>query len=102
MLLNAEALRIAVLAEILEDMRRRLQQAQQSEEHLSQLKDEFLATASHELRTPVAALSMPIQLQLGRIRRGKEVDHQAGLEEIQRHSERLEGLVSRLPSVWRR
>jgi two-component system, OmpR family, sensor kinase len=87
---------VRVLAETLEDMRSRLQQSQQSEEHLSQLKDEFLATASHELRTPVAALSMLIQLQLSRLRRGQTVDHQAALQEIQRHTERLEDLVTRL------
>jgi two-component system, OmpR family, sensor kinase len=87
---------VRVLAETLEDMRRRLQQAQQSEEHLSQLKDEFLATASHELRSPVAALSMLVQLQLSRLRRGTQVDHQAALQEIKSHTERLEGLVTRL------
>ena len=87
---------VRVLAETLETMRRRLLQAQESEERLSQLKDEFLATASHELRTPVAALSMLVQLQQSRLRRGKEVDHEAALQEIQNHTERLEGLVARL------
>jgi signal transduction histidine kinase len=87
---------VRVLAETLEDMRRRLRRAQQSEERLSQLKDEFLATASHELRSPVAALSMLIQLQLHRLRRGQTVDQQAALQEIQHHTERLEGLVTRL------
>jgi signal transduction histidine kinase len=87
---------VRMLAETLEDMRRRLQQAQESEERLSQLKDEFLAVASHELRTPVSALSLLVQLQLSRLRRGQPVDHQATLEEIHTHTERLHGLVSRL------
>jgi signal transduction histidine kinase len=87
---------VRVLAETLEEMRQRFQTAQESEERLSQMKDEFLATASHELRTPVAALSMLTQLVLSRLRRGQQFDQVAAMEEIKSHAERLERLVSRL------
>ena len=87
---------VRVLAKTLDEMRGRLRQVQADEEHLSRLKDEFLATASHELRSPVSALAMSSQLWLSRVRRGQTVDLDAAFSDIQAHSKRLQTLVNRL------
>jgi len=87
---------VRVLAQTLDEMRGRLRQVQADEERLSRLKDEFLATASHELRSPVSALAMSSQLWLARIRRGQAIDPEAAFTDIQEHSARLQTLVARL------
>jgi signal transduction histidine kinase len=87
---------VRVLAKAFDDMRRRLLEAQDSEAELSRRKDEFLAIASHELRTPVAALTALTQLQRSRLARGQEIsDHQA-LGDIHEQLERLARLVAQL------
>jgi signal transduction histidine kinase len=87
---------VRILAKALDDMRRRLQEAQDSEAELSRRKDEFLAIASHELRTPVAALTALTQLQRSRLARGQQIsDHQA-LGQIHEQLERLARLVAQL------
>ena len=87
---------VRVLARTLDEMRGRLRQVQADEERLSRLKDEFLATASHELRSPVSALAMSSQLWLARLRRGQAIDPEAAFTDIQAHSARLQTLVARL------
>jgi signal transduction histidine kinase len=87
---------VRVLAHTLDEMRGRLRQVQAEEERLSRLKDEFVATASHELRSPVSALAMATQLWLARLRRGQAVDPEAAFADMQAHSARLQALVGRL------
>jgi signal transduction histidine kinase len=87
---------VQVLAQNLDTMRTRLKRARDAEEELSRLKDDFLAIASHELRTPVAALSALTQLQRKRLERGVAIDYDEALTEIHCHLDRLAGLAGRL------
>jgi signal transduction histidine kinase len=87
---------VRLLAKAFDDMRGRLHQAQAGQAELSRQKDEFLAIATHELRTPVAALTALTQLQRSRLARGQEIsDHQA-LGQIHEQLERLARLVAQL------
>jgi signal transduction histidine kinase len=92
---------VRVLAQTLDEMRGRLRQVQADEERLSRLKDEFLATASHELRSPVAALAMANQLWVARLRRGQAVDPETAFTDMQAHVARLQALVGRLLDISR-
>ena len=87
---------VRVLARAFDAMRRRLLQAHEAEAELSRLKDEFLAIASHELRTPVAALSALTQLQRRRLERGQHISEHEALDEIHGQLERLAVLVAQL------
>jgi signal transduction histidine kinase len=87
---------VHVLARNFDIMRRRLRQAREAEAELSRHKDEFLAVASHELRTPVAALSALTQLQRSRLARGKSVDPNEALTDIHLHLDQLARLVGQL------
>ena len=87
---------VRLLARAFDEMRRQLHQAHEAEAELRRRKDEFLAIASHELRTPVAALTAMTQLQRSRLARGQEVsDHQA-LGQIHEQLERLSRLAAQL------
>jgi signal transduction histidine kinase len=87
---------VHVLARNFDIMRRRLLQARDAEAELSRHKDEFLAIAAHELRTPVAALSALTQLQRSRIARGKWVDPGEALNDVHLHLDQLSRLVGQL------
>jgi signal transduction histidine kinase len=87
---------VHTLARNFDIMRRRLRQARETEAELSRHKDEFLAVASHELRTPVAALSALTQLQQSRLARGKSVDANEALTDIHLHLDQLSRLVGQL------
>jgi signal transduction histidine kinase len=87
---------VRVLANAFDDMRLRLLQAQVAELELSRHKDEFLAIASHELRTPVAALSALTQLQRSRLARRQPVDAHKSMTEIHEHLDRLARLITQL------
>lgn len=64
--------------------------------HLEALRDEFLATAAHELKTPVATIKSYVQL-LGRWRDGSlSVREAAALEVLDRQCTRLNRLVQDL------
>ena len=87
---------VRLLARRFDEMRCQLHQAHEAEAELRRRKDEFLAMASHELRTPVAALSAMTQLQRSRLARGHDVnDHQA-LGQIHEQLERLSRLTGQL------
>jgi signal transduction histidine kinase len=87
---------VRVLANAFDSMRLRLLQAQLAELELSRHKDEFLAIASHELRTPVAALSALIQLQRSRLARRQPVDARQSMAEIHEQLDRLARLIAQL------
>jgi signal transduction histidine kinase len=62
------------------------------------LRDDFLTVASHELKTPVAALQAFTQLMRSRLKRGqlRHADFGEVLHEIHRHAIRLGRLGSRV------
>lgn len=87
---------VRLLARALEDMRGQLHKAHLAEAELSRLKDDFLTIASHELRTPVAALSALTQLQRSRIARGLEPASSDWLTSVHEQLERLSRLIGHL------
>jgi signal transduction histidine kinase len=84
------------LEKAFDSMRHRLHEAQASETELSRLKDEFLAIAAHELRTPVAALMAMTQLQRSRLTRGQPISDREALGQVHEQVERLGRLVAQL------
>jgi signal transduction histidine kinase len=68
--------------------------ARSAAEHMSSMKDEFLATLSHELRTPLGAILGWAQI----LRRGakSEQDLQRGLETIERNARAQAQLIDDL------
>ena len=68
------------------------------------VRDEFLAMASHELRTPITSLSGFTQLVLNRLRRDGQIDPvrlERALSEVDRQAHRLTELVEQLLNVSR-
>jgi two-component system CheB/CheR fusion protein len=63
---------------------------------LRRLQERFMAAASHELRTPVAALGAVLQVARRRLASGDEVDAAAYLERSIIETRRLADLVDRL------
>lgn len=53
---------VGALAAATDEMRRRLAEAQESQAQLARLKDEYLFSVAHELRTPVAVLAGSVEL----------------------------------------
>ena len=53
---------VAELAAAVEDMRRRLAAAAEGQAQLARLKDEYLFSVAHELRSPLAALAASVEL----------------------------------------
>jgi signal transduction histidine kinase len=87
---------VLMLAKAFDDMRCRLLQVREAEVELSRMKDDFVAIASHELRTPVAALSLLIQLQRRRLDRGEPINYHEALAKLHEHVERIGRLVAQL------
>jgi signal transduction histidine kinase len=87
---------LRVLAEAFDRMRSRLLAAHLAEIEVNRVKDDFLAIASHELRTPVAALSAMTQLQRTRLQRGQQVSQDEAFGQIHEQLERLARLVALL------
>ena len=87
---------VRVLARAFDGMRLQLHKAQVAELELMRHKDEFLAIASHELRTPVAVLSALTQLQRSRLARHQRIDARESLNEIHAQLDRLARLITQL------
>ena len=67
----------------------------------NRLKDRFISMASHELKTPITAISGQAQLSLRRLKRQRELPSElqeirATLEKIENQTRRLNGLVEDL------
>jgi excisionase family DNA binding protein len=78
--------------------------ARKSAEHALRLRDEFLSVASHELRTPVASLSIQAQTMLRRLERdgGLEPSGAAhALQAITGQADKLSRLLNQLMDVTR-
>lgn len=76
------------------DITRRLQE--------QELRDQFISTASHELRTPVTSIKGLVQLTTRRLQRDGDVARAlSGLEQVETQVNRLVGLVDDLLDVNR-
>jgi signal transduction histidine kinase len=64
------------------------------------LRDEFIAMASHELKTPLTTLRLVVQ-QMGRVRRGDAVGADERILAVQRHTDRLARLIEDILDVSR-
>jgi signal transduction histidine kinase len=86
---RAEAERMALVEQLREAVR---------------MRDEFLSVASHELKTPLAALSLQVEALTRQLRRGAphdEAQQSKALERIQRQVVRLRRLIEALLDISR-
>jgi signal transduction histidine kinase len=89
----------AALARSNHELESRVRERTAELEHLSRLKDEFLATMSHELRTPLNAISGWIALlRTGRL---DEPTRERALETIERNARAQKRLIEDLLDVSR-
>src|SRR5919201_5048492 len=104
--------RLAVLRDITDRKRAELERQQLFQEQVARVqaeeavreRDEFLALASHELKTPAATLSATAQLlsrQLGRQGSLEPEQLRRGLERLREQSQRMARLVENLLDVSR-
>jgi PAS domain S-box-containing protein len=77
------------------------QEARAAAEEAVRARDDFVATAGHELKTPLAALLMQIQSMQRSIRAGRPVDVAERLDKLARSGSRLANLVDQLLDVSR-
>ena len=89
----------AALAVANEDLESRVRERTSELEHLSRLKDEFLATMSHELRTPLNAIFGWVTLL--RTRRLDTATQERALETIERNARAQKRLIEDLLDVSR-
>ena len=69
---------------------------------MERLKDDFLAIAAHELKTPVTAIKGYAQIALTRLRRNADVSRiERALTTIDEQAERISRLVAELLDVNR-
>jgi len=66
---------------------------------LEQRKDNFISMASHELRNPLAALKLQIQLTRKRLERQSQHETSAALSRVERPIQQLERLIADLLDV---
>lgn len=89
----------AALALAKQELESRVKERTAELEHLSRLKDEFLATMSHELRTPLNAIFGWVTLL--RTRRLDEPTQERALETIERNARAQKRLIEDLLDVSR-
>jgi signal transduction histidine kinase len=89
----------AALAGSHQELESRVKERTAELEHLSRLKDEFLATMSHELRTPLNAIFGWVTLL--RTRRLDEATQERALETIERNARAQKRLIEDLLDVSR-
>lgn len=87
---------VAELAASVEDMRQRLQAAAESQAQLNRLKDEYLSSVAHELRSPLAAVaaSMEVLTETGGDLPAQERDRFLGI--VARQTASLRAMVDNL------
>ena len=108
---GGEGARLAVLRDITERKRAEQQREQLLQEHVARAhaeavreRDEFLALASHELKTPAATLSATAQLLQRQLARQGSLEPEQlarSLDRLQEQSQRLARLINRLLDVSR-
>jgi PAS domain S-box-containing protein len=77
------------------------QEARAAAEEAVRARDDFVATAGHELKTPLAALLIQIQSMQRSMRAGRPVDVAERLDKLARSGSRLAKLVDQLLDVSR-
>jgi PAS domain S-box-containing protein len=100
---SAEALR-RVEARSREEVERHLareQAARAAAEDAVRVRDDFVATAGHELKTPLAALLLHVQSMQRSLKAGRPVDVTDRIDKLARSGLRLERLVNQLLDVAR-
>jgi protein-histidine pros-kinase len=70
-------------------------------EEAVRIRDDFVAIAGHELKTPLAAMLLQVQVLLRTVRKQRPMDLEAQIEKIVRSGARLQGLVEQLLDVSR-
>jgi PAS domain S-box-containing protein len=101
---DAEALRAAEVRLAAANIERRLlqeQSARAAAEEAVRIRDDFVAVAGHELKTPLAALLMQIQVLQRTERKKQPMNLPERIEKIARSGFRLERLVDQLLDVSR-
>jgi signal transduction histidine kinase len=99
-----EAQEMRLLVTSLEDARRQAQEAVAHARAALQTRDQFVAMASHELKTPLASLTLQVQLLERMLRRRGSVEGQwdrivEGLRRLHRQVDRLTKLADDLLDV---
>ncbi|MFN0073292.1 MAG: ATP-binding protein [Chloroflexota bacterium] len=82
-----------------EELFHREHAAREVSERALRMRDEFLALAAHELRTPIAVLRGQSQLHLRRVRRGNPLDSDSAIDaftQFEAQSRKLQRLVDQL------
>ncbi len=84
---------VAQLAERMEEMRRSLFQTYSQLRQLNQLKDEYLFSVAHEVRTPLSSLVASVEVLAGDYQRMSPLEREATIRRIERGAVRLQTLV---------
>jgi signal transduction histidine kinase len=79
----------------------REQAARIAAEEAVRSRDDFVAVAGHELKTPLAAMLLQIQILRRAVQNGKPIDIEERIDKIARSGGRLERLVEQLLDVSR-
>jgi PAS domain S-box-containing protein len=77
------------------------QAARIAAEEAVRIRDDFVAVAGHELKTPLAAMLLQIQVLRRTMRKGQQVNLDERVDKIARSGSRLERLVEQLLDVSR-
>lgn len=84
---------VGQLAQRMEEMRRSLHQTYSQLRQLNQLKDEYLFSVAHEVRTPLASLVASVEILAGDYERMAPAEREATIRRIERGAVRLQTLV---------
>jgi signal transduction histidine kinase len=84
---------VAQLGERMEEMRRSLYQTYSQLRQLNQLKDEYLFSVAHEVRTPLASLVASVEILAGDYEHMAPAEREATIRRIERGAVRLQTLV---------
>ncbi len=84
---------VALLASRMEEMRRSLQQTYENLTELNKLKDEYLFSVAHEVRTPLTALLATVEILASDYELMTPAELRSAVERISRSSVRLGTLV---------
>jgi signal transduction histidine kinase len=90
---------VAQLAEGMEEMRRSLSQSYAHLRQLNQLKDEYLFSVAHEVRTPLASLVASVEILAGDYPHMSAGEREATIRRIERGAVRLQTLVENVLDV---
>jgi signal transduction histidine kinase len=84
---------VGQLAQRMEEMRRSLHQTYSQLRQLNQLKDEYLFSVAHEVRTPLSSLVASVEILAGDYQHMAPAEREATIRRIERGAVRLQTLV---------